>query len=201
MKGRSPQMPKTPERVSLVEALQEIYNLFNKWGLSTKDYVLVDEFAYFLQGYDVKATEVESGHLDVYVNPAPLPWKAKEERNIIPPKDSTCMDDWIGFMQKTGYSLDMLRAKPEILKIPSVNHVLPNGDSIQVMRVYEMTEAFVQQTIMHYSLVDVGKEKILEWMNKLEMIGEVAGKRQDSKLAKLCKDKLAESRCKWKNIL
>lgn len=194
-------MPRTLERISLTEALQEIYNLFNRWGLSTKDYVLVDEFAYLLQEYDVKATEVESGHLDVYVNPVPLPWKVKEERSVIPPKDSIYMDDWLTFMQKTGYSLDMLRAKPEILKIPSVSYAVLNGNSIQIMRAYEMTEAFVQQTLMHYSLEEVGKEKILEWMDKLEMIRKVAEKKKDSRLARLCKDRLAESRGKWESLL
>ena len=201
MKGRSPQMPKTSERVSLVEALEEIYNLFNKWGLSTKDYILVDEFAYVLQGYDVKGTEVESGHLDVYVNPEPLPWEVKKERSVIPPRDSIYMNDWINFMQRTGYSLDMLRAKPEIFKVPSVNHTLPNGNFIQMMRAYEMTEAFVQQTVMHYSLEEVGKEKIVEWVDKLEIIRKAAEKKKDSKLAKLCEDRLVESRKRWEGTL
>jgi hypothetical protein len=201
MKGRSPQMQKTPERIPLVEALEGVCSLFNKWGVDTKNYILVDEFAYVLQGYDVEGTEVESGHLDVYVNPQSLPWAVKEERSIVPPKDSIYMADWTAFMQTTGYGLDMLRAKPEIFEAPSIIHVLPSRNTVQTMRAYEMTEAFVQQTIMHYSLEDVGKEKIIEWVNKLEIIRGAAEKKNDGRLAKLCEDKLVESRKKWGGIL
>lgn len=201
LKGRSPQMPKASEKVSLVKALETLHNLFNKWGVQAKGYILVDEFAYLLQGYEVIATEVESGHLDVYADPQQLPWKDKGERSIIPPKDSRQMEDWVNFMQRTGFSLDILRAKPEILERPSVNYPLPSGGFIRLMKAYEMTEAFVEQTLMHYSLSDVGKEKIKEWVDKLKLIQEAAEKKNDEKTAKFCKDKLIECQKKWQDIL
>jgi len=201
MKGKSPQLPSSSERLPLQKALEKLSSSFNKWGLATKDYVLVDEFAYVLQGYEVKANEVESGHIDVYVNPDVLPWKDKGERSIIPPKDSIYMNGWVDFMQETGYSLDMLRATPAIFQIPTVNFTLPNGSEIKLMRAFEMTEAFVQQTLMHYSLEDVGKEKIIEWINKLKIIKSAAEKKNDKKLAEFCSIKLTETKIKWQGIV
>jgi len=111
------------------------------------------------------------------------------------------MDDWINFMQKTGYSLDMLRAGPQILAIPSVVYPLPSGGYIRLMRAYEMTEAFIKFTLMHYSLSDVGKEKIKEWLAKLELIQKAAEKKKDKKTARLCQDKLVECQKRWQEVL
>ena len=188
-------------RLPVNTALEELVSLLSKWGLGPEDYMLVDEFAYVLQKYDVKATEVESGHLDVYVNPQKLPWKDKKERSIIPPLKGGYMDKWTDFMQETGYSLDMLKAKPKILQIPTVEHRLPNGKSIRLMRVFEMTKAFVQQTLMHYSLEEVGEDKIREWIDKLGIIKEAAEKKKDNKLSELCTRKLIESKKKWRDVL
>lgn len=188
-------------RLHINTALEKLVFLFGKWGLDNKDYVLVDEFAYVLQGYDVKATEVKSGHLDVYVNPLKLPWEDKKERSIIPPIKGGYMDEWADFMKETGYNLDMLRAKPEILQIPTTEHSLSNEKKFRLMLVFEMTKAFVQQTIMHYSLNDVGEDKIREWVDKLGIIKEAAEKNKDKRLSEFCELKLAESKKKWKDIL
>jgi len=101
----------------------------------------------------------------------------------------------------TGYGLDMLRAKPEFLTNPTVKLSLPNGNIINLMRAYEMTKLFVEQTIMHYSLEDVGQDKIREWINKLVLIKNASLKKGDDILAGFCEDKLAESRKKWSRIL
>jgi len=189
------------KEISINIALEKLYSLFSGWGLRSEDFVLVDEFAYLLQGYEVVATEVANKHLDVYVNPQQLSWKDKGERSIIPPRDSREMDDWIDFMQETGYSLDILRAKGGILQIPSVDYPLPSGSSIRLMKVYEMTETFVEQTLMHYSLSDVGEEKIKEWLAKLNLIQKAAKKKNDEKTAKLCGDKLVLCQERWRAVL
>jgi hypothetical protein len=200
-KGISPQIEKSPERIPLEDALDKLVGLFADWNLNKEDYVLVDEFAYLLQGYEVRGTEVESGHLDVYVNPKKLPWKDKKERSIIPPKDSSEIVSWASYMEKTGYGLDMLRAKGNILQTPTLDYVLPSGKSIRLMKAYEMTEAFVEQTLMYYSLKDVGEEKIREWITKLKLIQKAAEKKNDSKTVKFCKDKLIECQEKWRDVL
>lgn len=174
------------KKIPIDVALEKLYSLLMmSWGLAGNNFVVVDEYAYMLQGYDVRGPEVKTGHLDVYVDPRSVPWLDKGERSIIPPKDGSYMDQWENFMEETGYGLDLLRASPEILVVPVVKHVLPSGNKIRLMRAFEMTNLFVQQTIMRYSLEDVGEEKVREWM---------------SKLVGLCKIKLEESRIKWKQI-
>ncbi|MDP3994789.1 MAG: hypothetical protein Q8P91_03080 [bacterium] len=191
--------PEQKNRLPLTETLEKLDALFKSWGLSNKDFVLVDEFAYVLQGYEISGPEVESGHIDVYTNPDSLPWLVKKERSIIPPKDSEFMNDWTMFMQETGYGLDMLRADPEIFNIHTIDFRLPNGKFIELMRAFEMTNAFVRQTLMHYSLEDVGKEKISEWLSKLDLIRKAAIKKGDTKLAGFCVEKIKECGEKWNN--
>lgn len=186
---------------SLIETLEKLHELFESWGLNENDFMLVDEFAYLLQGYEVKGPEVKSNHIDVYINPNSLPWIVKEERSIIPPKNSEYMEKWISFMQETGYSLDMLKASQEILRAPSVKYKLPNDRYIRLMRAFEMTEAFVQQTIMHYSLEDVGKEKIKEWFDKLKLIKKAANQKDDVVLTQLCEHKIKESEQRWARLI
>jgi len=188
-------------RLPINRTLDKLLSLLEKWDVGEKNCVLVDEFAYVLQGYDVRGPEVKSGHLDLYVNPKVLPWKDKGERSIIPPKDSSYMDDWADFMQETKHGLDMLRAEPEILQIPTVNYKLPSGKTIRLMRAFEMTKAFVKQTIMHYSLEDVGEDKIREWIDKLELIKEAARKKENTRLVEYCQVQLIKAKDKWKEIL
>lgn len=189
------------KRMSLTEALVNLVSLLESWQISNKEYVLVDEFSYLLQGYDVSGREIQSGHLDMYVDPKKLPWTDKKERSIIPPKEGGFMDQWTDFMQKTGYSLDLLRADEDVFKVPMIKYELPNGKSIQLMRVFEMTQAFIERTLMHYSLKEVDEEKIKEWIQKLELIKNAAERKKDKRLMKLCDEKLKKVKLKWKNIL
>lgn len=201
-KGRSPQFPPNRERLSVDVTLDQLHKLFtSKWKIMETAYVLVDELAYVLQGYHVQGPEMKNGHIDVYVDPTFVPWPDKRERSIIPPKDSKYMEEWIDFMRKTGYGLDILRANPEFLELPVVQYTLLDGGNIHLMRAYEMTILFVEQTIMHYSLDDVGVDKIKEWLNKLVLIKDAAVKKGDQKLITLCVNKIEESQKKWKKLL
>lgn len=201
-KGRSPQFASSGERLSIRAALSKLNSLLTRaWKVPQDQFVMVDELAYNLQGYQVNGPEMESGHIDIYVNPASIPWPDKGERSIIPPKNSVQMDEWTDFMITTGYGLDMLRAKPEFFKIPTVSFKTGDGGTISLMRAFEMTNLFIEQTIMHYSLEDVGKDKMKEWISKLSLIEKAALNRGDPKLAKFCQEKLQLSKSKWKDIL
>lgn len=186
------------KRVGIDKALQELGALMSDWGLNNDQYVLVDEFAYVLQGYEAIGTEVKTGHLDVYVNPNLLPWKDKNKRSIIPSKESKHMKDWIKFMDKTGYALDILKASRETFDIPTVEYEFAKNRKIKLMRAYEMTNAFVEQTLLHYSLEDVGEEKISEWLEKLGLIEKAAVKKKYYRIAKLCRVKHKEALTRWK---
>ena len=103
-------------------------------------------------------------------------------------------------MQSTRYGLDILRARPEFLKIPVVEEKLLNGKVVNLMRAFEMTGLFVNQTIMYYSLEDVGVDKIKEWVNKISLIKKAALKKGDNKLAEFCDQQLIVSKQKWSEI-
>lgn len=194
-------MPKGKEFVSIDQALRKMLELFDSWGLKTKDWVLVDEFAYRLQGYDVAGPEVKQRHIDVYVNPQACPWPEKKERSIIPPLSGGYFDQWNGYMEQTGYGLDMLRADPAFLNFPKVEYTLTDGRSVQLMRSKEMTKLFVEQTIMKYNLTEVDGKKMMEWINKLKLIRQAALLKGDVDLADFCEEKFKESRSKWHNLV
>lgn len=201
-KGKSPQFHASPERATLTTTLKALHILLvDKWKLQPKDFVLVDEFAYVLQGYNVRSTEVKSGHLDVYVKPEALPWKASNERSLIPPRGSEYLSQYSDFMEINGYGLDLLSGKPEIFKTPTVNYTLSGDRTLKLMRVQEMTDQFAQQTIMHYSLEDVGAEKIHQWYNKLLLIREVAEQKHDQNLMSICNRWIKQSQARWKDVL
>jgi len=95
-KGNSSKFLPRKERLPIEIALLKLHSLLTDvWKIDEVEYVLVDELAYVLQGYEVLGTEMESGHIDVYVNPTVVPWLDKGERSIIPPKDSQQMNDWL----------------------------------------------------------------------------------------------------------
>jgi len=195
-------MPRGRKRLSIEVTLAKLHSLLtDTWKIPENEYVLVDELAYNLQGYEVKGPEMKSGHIDVYVNPLAIPWPDKGERSIIPPKDSLQMEDWANFMKSSGYGLDMLRAKPEFLALPTVGYKLQGGLVVNFMRAFEMTNLFVEQTILHYSLEDVGPDKMKEWINKLSLIKKAALKRGDNKLAEVCDEKITAGKQKWSGIL
>lgn len=194
-------MVRKKELIPLHDALSQMLDLFEKWKLAPYDWVMVDEFAYQLLGYDVRGNEVKTGHLDIYVNPGACPWPDKHERSVIPPVSDGFFDQWGNFMSQTGYGLDLLRAKPEFLNLPRVEYRLDNGRMVQVMKAAEMTRLFVEQTIMHYSLQEVSTEKMTEWIAKLSIIGEAAKKKEDVPLKQFCKVALEQSKRRWSQLI
>lgn len=200
-KGRSPQFITSKERLPLALTLDKLHSLLvGQWNIPNSSFVIVDEVAYVLQDYDIQGPEIQSGHLDVYIDPLVLSWPDKEERSIIPPKDSGYLSQYSKFMKETGYGLDLLRGNPRIFEVPTVEYPLPSGNIIHLMRAYEMTNAFVRSTIMHYSLKDVDADKIKEWVNKITLIEEAATRKGDQELALLCRNRYQESMNKWQHI-
>lgn len=144
---------------------------------------------------------MKTRHLDTYVDGNKLPWTPKAERSTIPPVNSQYMNQYSKFMQKTGFGLDILVAVPEVLEEKSVNYQLPDRRKVRLMEARAMTRQFFKQTLMHYSLEDVGPEKIKEWIDKLALIGKVAFSKNDKQLARECQEMLAEARKKWVSVL
>ena len=192
-----------PGKIEIEQALVDLQEMFNKWGLTSDDYVLVDEIAYVLQGYEVIGEEMKTRHLDTYININKLPWQTSKERSIIPPADSNFFEDYCMFMETTGFGLDMLATASDdsIFQQPMINYELPNNKTIRLMEASAMTRQFWQKTLMHYSLEDVGSDKVKEWLAKLELIGGVALKKGETQLTTDCQEMLGEARERWKKVL
>lgn len=194
---------KIPEKSEIEQALISLEAMYTRWELAPNDWVVVDEIAYVLQGYGVIAEEMETRHLDSYVDVTKLPWEPSKERSVIPPAKSTYFDDYCQFMEETGFGLDMLATTPDdtILQQPMIDYELPNGKKVQLMEATAMTRQFWEKTLMHYSLKDVGVEKVEEWLAKLDLIKRVAIEKGEVEMAKECQEMLAQAQEKWRGIL
>lgn len=194
---------KIPEKSEIEQALVSLEDMYAKWRLGPSDWVVVDEIAYVLQEYEVVAEEMKTRHLDIYVDITKLPWEPSKERSIIPPTKSTFFDDYCQFMEETGFGLDMLATTPDdaILQQPMVEYKLPNGKKVQLMEAAAMTRQFWEKTLMHYSLKDVGVDKVKEWLAKLDLIKRLAFEKGKAELAEECQKMLAEAQKRWSRVL
>jgi len=192
-----------PEKPEIEQALTKLEKMFSNWELDSKNWVIVDEMAYVLQGYEVMAEEMKTRHLDAYVDVTKLPWEPRKERSFIPPVTSNFYKNYCDFMETTGFGLDMLTTTPEdtILSQSMVNYELPNGKKIQLMEAKAMTKQFWEKTLMHYSLEEVGPEKVKEWLDKLELIRKVALKKRDTQMAEDCQMMLDKARERWSGVV
>ncbi|MBU1133253.1 hypothetical protein KKG08_03205 [Patescibacteria group bacterium] len=183
------------------KALLKLHSLLEGWGLDEKDYVLVDEFAYFLQDYNLEGPEIKLKHLDLYVVGEKLPWDIKDERSTIPPNNTPYMRNYEYFMRGTGYSLDLLVANPTIMGSKKVMYKLTDEISFPLMETEAMTQQFVDHTLLHYSLEDVGEHKIKEWFSKLTKLNQLAKDRNDKKLIKLSEELILKVQTHWGKLL
>ena len=186
--------------MSIKGALVKLKKLLQSWGLSEEDYVLVDEFAYLLQGYNLEGPEIKNNHLDLYVFPDNLPWKVRPERSTFPPFDSKYSRQYEEFMKDIGFALDLLVADALILDSDRIHYKLPNSETFPLMELVDMTEQFVHHTLLHYSLEDVGEDKIKEWYKKLRKIQSLAREKQNKKLIDVTDGLAPEALAKWQEI-
>ena len=192
---------KFPPTREIETALIKVSKIFRRWGPTNQDWVVVDEIAYFLQGYEVMGKEMQTRHLDIYVDTEKLPWHPSVERSIIPPPNSRFFEKYTEFMKDSGFGLDMLKKAPGIFEQPVVLYKLKNGNEVQLMEVGAMTRQFWEKTLMHYSLEDVGEEKVREWLDKLKLIRTAAIKRENRILADDCSRMIVEAQKRWSHIL
>ena len=119
--------------MKLEKVLEKLKELFGKWGLEQKDWILVANYAVKLQGYDVR---LRKGHFNTIVDKKKLPWNVKEGFEIFPPKNSIWSKDYIEWMKLTGFETDLIaydsRKIKKYLKY-SITYKLPNKGSIYLI--------------------------------------------------------------------
>lgn len=181
--------------MTIEKALKELAKLFEKWDLSLDNWCVIGEWAFILQGWNIPERK---NILDVYVDRDKLPWPVKRERQAVPPKNSTELEDWIDFTEKTGFGLDIVpipesptdpRSRTSI-KRGSVVYQLPDGNKLRVNT--PLAEVEIHRWLFkQYTAEDVGEENIKRWWEYIENIKQTAMKKEDKKVLEAC-DKLLE---------
>lgn len=114
------------------KVLENLEELFRRWGIPTRDWVFTAQYAFRLLGYDV---EVREGHLNFQVNKAKIPWEVGEALETHPPLNTKCSKEYLQFQEKTGFEFDIVPVPSEDFlkkaKYP-VHYSLPNGKQIRV---------------------------------------------------------------------
>jgi hypothetical protein len=175
------------KKINIKRALETVLNLYDEWGLSVKDWVLVNDWAYEFQDYKLKIGRLKA--IDTIVNKNRWPWKTQGKARVIPPKDSKALKQIFNFVEKSGYWLDILLVSPKVIKGSSlINYKLPSGNRIQIMEVCDMTKAWYQNTLQKQTERDVGKEEIEFWKKKLKIIKQVAKNKHNLRLVQLCQE-------------
>jgi phosphohistidine swiveling domain-containing protein len=178
----------------LKRALEKLKELFGKWGLSEDDWVLIADYAFRLQGYNVKVRE---GHLNVMINEEKLPWKVSLKTktiSIFPPKNSKEAKQYEEWMKTTKFDTDLIpvssKEMKEILR-NSILYTLPNGEKIRVMKPLAMLKK-MEEHLKHCTEEEAGKEKGAYLLEHVEDCRRAAIEKGDEKLTKECERILAK---------
>lgn len=67
-----------PSVTEIEVGLTELINLFDDWRMDPKDWLLIDEFALWLQGIKREGPEICGRNFDVWVDYEKLPWRPPE---------------------------------------------------------------------------------------------------------------------------
>ena len=118
--------------MKIEKVLENLEKLFNKWGITSNDWVFTAQYAYRLLGYDVGARE---GHLNIQVNKTKIPWEAGEALETHPPMRTKYAEQFDRFVRNTGFEFDITPVPLKDFKRKAkytILHSLPNGKQIRV---------------------------------------------------------------------
>jgi len=184
-----PEVPIIPERSEIDAALESLVSLYDGWGLDPKKgWFLMDEVCMLLQGYKVKGLELAARGLDTFVDLKKLPWKpevAIDGRVTNPRPETKQMEEYLQFINTTGFGLKIHLAREGYLESPCDSYTLPSGKKIRLWKPIYFLEKFYEDTLLRWTAEDVGPSKIEEWEVKLHLIKEAALEVDDQLLAQL----------------
>lgn len=166
--------------MKLEKVLEKLKELFDKWGLEQKDWILIADYAVKLQGYKVR---VRKNHFNTIINKEKLPWKVKEGFEIFPPKDSIWSKDYIKWMRLTGFETDLIpygRKKiKEYLKYRAIYN-LPNKKHIYLITM-EGNLIILDDYLVHCREKEAGVDKGIYLLNVIKGLQIASRKKRDEK--------------------
>ena len=173
--------------MKLKKVLEKLEKLFGGWGLNLDDWILIANYANWLDGYRVK---LRKGHFNTFININKLPWKARKEGfEISPPKKSKELKEYEKWMKETGFDTGLVpQTQRELRKViesgDTFIYVLPNGQKIRVMNFIGNLKCFDEH--LAYAAKYGGRKRMKRLLGDLKSQMKVAEERGDKIGRKYC---------------
>lgn len=188
--------------MKLTRVLEKLEKLFRKWNLGLDDWILIANYANWLDGYRVK---LRKGHFNTFININKLPWQAKKEGfEISPLKKSKELKEYEKWMQETGFDTGLAPlTQREIRKTVRTGdtfiYILPNGQKIRVMNFIGNLKSFDEH--LAYAAKYGGRKRMKRLLGDLKSQieatkerGNKVGKKYCQKILKKYKEFLEEEK-------
>lgn len=156
--------------------LTELVKLFDDWKMAPQDYLLIDEFALWLQGIKREGPEIRGRNFDVWVDFEKLPWRPPEldiygkrimAKHVYPPLKEEIGKQYIDCMSRAQFGIKIRLGTKQDVQLPSTSYPLPDGRSVRLITPEAQIREFYKNTLMRQTETDVGVAKLLEWERKL----------------------------------
>lgn len=172
--------------------LTELVKLFDDWRMEPQDYLLIDEFALWIQGIKRVGPEIRDRNFDVWVDYEKLPWKPPElevfgqrimAKHVYPPLNEDIGKRYIDCMTRAQFGVKIRLGTKQDVQSPSASYPLPDGRSIRLITPEAQIAEFFKNTLARQTEVDVGFAKLQEWEEKLLSYGAAAEAMGNEELA------------------
>ena len=181
--------------------------VYHEWGLTKKDVRLVDEVGFGFTGIPIYGPEIQQKipHIDIAVIESAYKGpKSKVQDHpikILFPRDSKTGD----YLKEEIYKVDkldvddLLKGKPKFFKLPTIEVALISGVTVLVPEPVSHVEYFATDTILFYTEIQVGEDKLKEWHVKLLMIRDVAEIRNRKDVYDKAEEMIFKSKIRWRH--
>jgi|TARA_Y100000034_G_C6764669_1_gene340829 hypothetical protein len=177
-----------------MQILKEIAAMLEKWGITTDDWVLVGDFAYVLNGYNLSSRKVSSKHFDVIIGKSKWPWLREhhletEWRKVIPPRGEA-LEEYELLMSEENMSLDLTVVFSNLV---NWSHALKTVGSrkIRVLTSLANVKMFFEEVIQKACKLGFDEHKRNQWNSEFRAIFDAAAVAGDLAVASYCKSKLS----------
>jgi hypothetical protein len=162
--------------VEIEAGLTQLVKLFDDWKMAPQDWLLIDEFALWLQGIKRVGPEIKDRNFDVWVDFEKLPWRPPEldiygkrimAKHVYPPLKEEIGKQYIDCMSRAHFGVKIRLGTQKDVQSPSTSYPLPEGRSVRLITPEAQIRKFYENTLMRQTETDVGFAKLREWEEKL----------------------------------
>jgi len=193
------------EQLQILEQLKPKLGRFIKeklynWGLGKKDIILVDEAGFGYTGIPIFGPELKAAvkpgkaHIDIAIKDELFTGpRSKVEHPIkinLPYKVAKDISDEYGiavwdFIQGRNF-FDL---PTEVVRLGNIEVLVPEP--------FSHTRTFAQDTILYYTVEQMGEDKMHEWFKKLQMIRDVSRSVSRPDVQKVAEEMIKLSKKRW----